>query len=63
MDLRAVKGKPYIVIVKDCCTRYSWVYVLERKCDATNVYRKFSGDVCGDCLPSELDKVGSDKGR
>ena len=36
-------GKKYVKIVKDDFTRYSWVYFLERKSDAAEAFRKFSG--------------------
>ena len=48
------------MIVKECFTRYYWVYVLQRNSDAVDASRKFSADVRADDVPSEVDMVRSD---
>ena len=55
-------GKKYVMIVKDSCTRYAWIYFLERKSDAADAFRKFLTDVRGDGVPSEVERVRSDNG-
>ena len=50
-------GKKYIMMVTDDFTRYSWIYVLERKPDAAEAYRKVFADVRADRGPSEVDIV------
>ena len=54
--------KKYLMIVKDDFNRYSWVYLLERKSDAAEAFKKFLTDVRADGVPSEVDIVMSDNG-
>ena len=55
-------GKKYVMIMKDDFTRYSWVYFLERKSDASDTFRKLLADVRADGVQSKVEIIRSNNG-
>lgn len=56
-------GKKYGIIVKEDYTRYSCLYSLDQKSDATGCFLRFLFDVRADDAPSEVKILRSDNGR
>ena len=54
-SIPSLRGRKYVMTVKDDFTRYAWVYFLERKSDAADAFRKFLADVREDGVPSEIE--------
>ena len=50
------------MVVKDCYTRYSWVYFQERIFNAADASRKYSADMHAEGAPSEGEIVRADNG-
>ena len=63
MALQSIGGKRYTLIVRDDCTRFTRVYFLRHKSDATNAFESFLAEVRADGTPSAVMAVRSDNGR
>ena len=55
-------GKRYVLLVRDCYTRFTWIYFLKSKSEAVDCFRRFLCDVRADGVPSKVQKVRSDSG-
>ena len=61
-DVESVGGKYYPMIVRDDCTRRSWMYFLKNKSDAGSAFRTFLASVRAVGKPSLVEIVRSDNG-
>ena len=61
-DVASVGGKEYPMIVRDDCTRRTWMYFLKHKSDAASAFRSFLASVRADGKPSLVEIVRSDNG-
>ena len=41
----SIGGKRYVMLVRDCYSRYTWLYFLRNKSDTTEAFKKFLCDV------------------
>jgi len=58
----SIGGKRYVMLVRDCYSRYTWLYFLRNKSDTTEAFKKFLCDVRAEGTPSEVQTVRSDLG-
>ncbi|CAM9437793.1 unnamed protein product [Pylaiella littoralis] len=62
MATESIGGKRYTLIVRDDCTRFTRVYFLRRKSDATSAFESYLAEVRADGTPSAVMAVRSDNG-